>query len=60
MVSCTLTTHKWTKKEIESEILELSKDLANCGWFEKGHIVDRIKHWSKKLQRYEDAKSEFN
>lgn len=55
----TSTPHKWTKKEIETRILELAVEIAKAKWYNRGDIRRQLKHWTDKLQRYNEAKEEF-
>lgn len=55
----TFTTSKWTKKEVENRLLELSIELAGSKWYNRGRIIDQIKHWSEKLERYNRVVEEF-
>jgi hypothetical protein len=59
--TCTATTgHKWTKKEIESRLIELSVELSKKKWGMRGDTLRQIKHWTEKLERFNTLKSEFN
>jgi len=52
--------HKWTKEEIETRIMELAKEMADSKWYNRGNIRRQLKHWTEKLERYNEAKEEFN
>lgn len=52
--------HKWTKKEIESRILKLARELTNASWFDRGDIRRQLRHWNEKLERFEQAEKEFD
>lgn len=56
----TITSHKWIKQEIESEIQRLAFEMTTAKWYERGNIRRRIKHWVDKLQKYNEAEQEFN
>ncbi len=51
--------HKWTKQEIKDEIERLAKELVFVKWYERKGIREHLKHWVEKLERFEEAKSEF-
>ncbi len=53
-------THKWTKKEIEETIINLSKELLNVKWYNRSDIIRQLKHWHNKLKKYNEVKEEFN
>jgi hypothetical protein len=55
----TATTHKWTKDEILAEIVYISKELAWATWGKRGELRMRLRHWVKKLERFEEAENEF-
>jgi len=61
---CTATVtngRKWTKKEIEQEIIYYATELSNKKWYEdKSYTKNRLKHWTEKLDRYNEAKESFN
>jgi hypothetical protein len=56
MTTATSTSHKWTRKEIENEILYISKRVVESGWFSRGNKIRKLKHWVDKLERF----NEFN
>lgn len=53
------TPHKYTKEEIESAIIYLSKKLVHENWWNSGYIKRTLKHWLDKLERYNEAEQEF-
>ena len=56
MTSCTITTHKWTKEEIKSTVIELATELSSKKWYEdKSYLKERLKHWCKKLEVLEEV-----
>ena len=51
---------KWSREEIEREIIQTASRLSRMKWYEpKGEIKARLKHWTEKLARFEEAKKEF-
>ena len=63
MVSMTCSSgepFKWSKEEIVREIIQTASRLSKMRWYEpKGEIKARLKHWTEKLARFEEAKKEF-
>ena len=57
--TATASTHKWTKKEIEEEILYLSAELVSARWYNRGNIRRQLAHWVSKLNKYNEAEQEF-
>lgn len=51
--------HKWTKQEIKDEIQTLAVEIAQAKWLQRGQIRERLQHWIKKLERFEEAEQEF-
>lgn len=54
------TSHKWTKGEIRARLVDLASELAYASWLDRGAIRRQIKHWAEKLQRFEEAQTEFD
>jgi len=55
--SSTVTTHKWTEREIKDEILELATMLSNKKWYEsKSYLKSKLKHWCGKLSNLNEAR----
>ncbi len=50
---------KWTRKDIEWEIIVTSEKLANARWYQRGELRARLKHWTDKLKKFNEAKEEF-
>lgn len=50
---------KWSRKEIEREIIYIAEKLAESKWYERGDLRRRLKHWTEKLARYKEFKEEF-
>lgn len=50
---------KWTKKDIQGEIISISKELVEAKWYERGDVKRRLRHWVNKLKKYEEADEEF-
>lgn len=60
MYSFTSTTgHKWTRDEIVDEILYFSAKVAKGNFFTRGNAIERLRHWTEKLERLDELKSEF-
>lgn len=53
------TLHKWTREEIAERIVELSADLVEARWYNRGPIREQLRHWHQKLSRYDSASEEF-
>jgi hypothetical protein len=60
VTTSTYEPHKWTKEEIETSIIEISKELVTCNWFQRGNVRYKLKHWVEKLERFNEAKENFN
>lgn len=52
--------HKFTRKEIAEQILDSARNLSRAPWYERGDIRRRIDHWFTKLQKYDEAREEFD
>jgi hypothetical protein len=52
----TATSHKWTKKEIEQEIIYCAGEVARATWWSRKDRTRRLSHWVEKLERF----NEFN
>jgi hypothetical protein len=50
---------KWSKKEIEREILHFAQELANAKWYERENLRRKLKHWTDKLARLKKYEQEF-
>lgn len=53
------STHKWTREEIEGEIIWLSQRLLEKPWYDRGNTRRQLKHWVDKLEQYKSAEQEF-
>ncbi len=56
----TISCHKWTRKEIEEELIRLAEEMLKVRWYDRADVRRRIKHWVGKLNKYKEAEEEFN
>lgn len=57
IVTSTATSgHKWTRKEIEQEIIWQAGEVSRATWWSRKDRIKRLKHWVEKLERF----NEFN
>ena len=62
MINYTTTAnpHKWTKREIEDEIIYLSRAVIESPWYDRTDRTRLLKHWLDKLARFEEAEENFD
>lgn len=50
MVTATVTTHVWTREEIEQEIIYRATRIVNLKWFNREYDFRMLRHWVAKYE----------
>lgn len=58
----TMTTgSKWTKKEVEEQILYLAERVATTKWYNgRSELIRQMKHWVEKMKKIQEVENEFD